>query len=105
MWCLGSARAAAASSQEEAKGRKAGGRSQAGTGHRRIVGRGAFNLRIWLFKKCIKDEGGGRDLAAGREAAQITANVNNVQPQTDSKNEREREREKVAMKARKLLPK
>lgn len=96
MGCLGSARAApAAASQEEADG----GRSQAGTGHRRIVGRGAFNLRIWLFKKCIKGaQGGGigqlERQQTGREAAQITANVNNVQPQTDSKTKGEKERER-----------
>lgn len=57
-------------------------------GHRRIVERGAFNLRIWLFKKCIKGaKGRGRrdgEKETGQEAAQITANVNNVQPQTDT---------------------
>lgn len=52
-------------------------------------------MRIWLFKKCIKGaKGRGRrdgEKETGQEAAQITANVNNVQPQTDTVRERERQ--------------
>lgn len=71
-------------------GRRAGG-LRLGQDTAELSGEAHSICAFGFLKNALKARG-GRDRAAGREAAQITANVNNVQPQTDSKNGREREK-------------